>query len=89
MDSNLFWVLVGTGALSFLTLVYVVLDESGKKRRYDQQKAQQPSPSPDLAETVRAAEAQEAPLSPPSPDSPEPIAPSPEGAASQPEQTAS
>lgn len=36
MDTSLLYVLVATGVISLLTLVYVVLDEGKKQRRYAQ-----------------------------------------------------
>lgn len=37
MDSNLFWVFLGTAIVSVLTVIYVLVDEEQKKRRYEQQ----------------------------------------------------
>ncbi len=41
MDTNLFWVLIGTGLISVLTLIYVVIDESLKRSRYENDLAEQ------------------------------------------------
>lgn len=41
IDNTLLWVLIGTAAISLLTLVYVIVDENAKRRRYERQKEQQ------------------------------------------------
>ncbi|NJL98357.1 MAG: hypothetical protein HC818_05630 [Synechococcaceae cyanobacterium RM1_1_27] len=40
MDSNLFYILIATGVISLLTLVYVVVDENLKQRRYAKEVAE-------------------------------------------------
>lgn len=49
MDNNLLLVLVGTGVISLLTLVYVLVDESIKKRRYQAELVNRPPQDPPLA----------------------------------------
>lgn len=59
MDDNLFYVLVGTGVVSLLTLVYVMVDENLKKRRHQQQvDAQQTSELSSTTSQVSTVEAQ-------------------------------
>ncbi|MEN9230908.1 MAG: hypothetical protein Q6L68_08380 [Thermostichus sp. DG02_5_bins_236] len=41
IDNTLLWVLIGTTGISLLTLVYVLVDEGMKRRRYQQQKQEQ------------------------------------------------
>ena len=40
MDSNLFYILIATGVISLLTLVYVVVDENLKQSRYAKEVAE-------------------------------------------------
>ncbi|MCF2971455.1 hypothetical protein L1047_09640 [Synechococcus sp. Nb3U1] len=59
IDNTLLWVLIGTAGISLLTLVYVLVDEGTKRRRYEQQKQEQ-------AEQAAAAVAQSSqPAEPP------------------------
>lgn len=59
IDNTLLWVLIGTAGISLLTLVYVLVDEGAKRRRYEQQKQAQ-------AEQA-AAEVPQSPLQPTEP----------------------
>ncbi|MFT0814364.1 hypothetical protein [Synechococcus sp. OH20] len=69
IDNNLLWVLVGTAGLSLLSLVYVLVDEGNKRRRYEQQKEKEAAQPPAVAPEEEAA----IPTAP-SPSAPEPVA---------------
>lgn len=57
IDNTLLWVLIGTAVISLLTLVYVLLDENIKRRRYEQQKQKQAEQA--AAEVASSAQATE------------------------------
>ncbi len=66
MDTNLLYILIATGVISVLTLVYVIVDENLKQRRYDKLVAerkeeerleQAKDPAPDLSAPDLSAEA--------------------------------
>lgn len=73
MDTNLLYILIATGVISVLTLVYVIVDENLKQRRYNKlvaerkeeearEQAKAPSPDPSLkteGETAEGSSAQE------------------------------
>jgi heme exporter protein D len=73
MDTNLLYILIATGVISVLTLVYVIVDENLKQRRYDKLVAerkeeerleQAKDPAPDLSaeadgETSQGSSAEE------------------------------
>jgi hypothetical protein len=75
IDNNLLWVLVGTAGLSLLSLVYVLVDEGNKRRRYEQQKEKEAAQPP----AVVPAEEAGIPAAPP-PSAPEPVAAQPASA---------
>ncbi|MFS8892544.1 hypothetical protein [Synechococcus sp. R55.2] len=75
IDNNLLWVLIGTAGLSLLSLVYVLVDEGNKRRRYEQQKEKEAAQPP----AVVPAEEAGIPAAPP-PSAPEPVAAQPASA---------
>ncbi|MEN9204851.1 MAG: hypothetical protein Q6J68_04235 [Thermostichales cyanobacterium SZTDM-1c_bins_54] len=54
MDSTLFYLLVGTGVVSVLTIVYVLIDERNRYRAYQNRPKETAAP-PSPAEPVQSA----------------------------------
>ncbi|MEN9223844.1 MAG: hypothetical protein Q6M54_00065, partial [Thermostichus sp. DRC_bins_24] len=76
IDNNLLWVLIGTAGISLLTLVYVLVDEGNKRRRYEQQKQEQQKQreaSPSSSPSVAPEEASGIPAAPSAPEATQPV----------------
>ncbi|MGQ9836570.1 MAG: hypothetical protein ACUVRV_01040 [Cyanobacteriota bacterium] len=81
IDNTLLWVLIGTAGISLLTLVYVLLDEGMKRRRYERQKQEQAeqaaaevAPSAQPTESLEVTESSQVEIESPT------VSPSPEPA---------
>jgi hypothetical protein len=48
MDSTLFYLLVGTGIVSVLTVIYVLVDERARIKAYEKNRPPQPEPAADV-----------------------------------------
>ena len=72
MDSNLFYILIATGVISLLTLVYVVVDENLKQSRYAKEVAERKEKEQEeLAKNPPVEAAETEPVDPASEPQPE------------------
>lgn len=69
MDNRFFWVFIATGVVSLLTLIWVVVDETLKKRRFAQEQAAMPAPG-ESPSPVQPASTEHADPAPDAPESP-------------------